>query len=277
MKSISAETKFSFVIGSPVHHSLSPQMHNAGYEALGIQHLFVFLAAEVSESNLEASIAGMRAIGVRGISVTIPHKQKVIELLDSVDQIARKIGAVNTIVNNHGQLTGYNTDWLGVIGPIERVTSIEGKRVAVLGAGGAARAAVFGLKQKLGKVTVYNRSVEKAEALAREFGVTASALSDTAGIKNSDILVNCTSVGLAPKFGESPVSAEVFSSGQVVLDTVYGPLPTKLFEDATKAGAKVFDGTEMLLFQGFQQFDFYTERKAPEDAMRHALKQMRSI
>src|SRR5262245_20888961 len=111
---ISAETKLCLVIVSPVHHSLSPHMHNAGYGTLGIDHQFVFLAAHVEPRCLSAAIAGFRATGVRGISVTIPHKQEVMAHLDSIDEIARKIGAVNTIVNDHGKLTGYNTDWLGI-------------------------------------------------------------------------------------------------------------------------------------------------------------------
>lgn len=272
MSQISSKTKISFVIGDPVQHSLSPLMHNAGYEALKIDDRFVFLAAHVTPQNLGTAISGMRALGVLGISVTIPHKQTVIPLLDSIDDLAKKIGAVNTIVNQKGQLRGFNTDWLGLVLPIERAGTIGGKKIAILGAGGAARAAVFGMKQKGGQVTIFNRTFERAQSLAKEFGCEAKALTVESKFSNFEIIINCTSVGMSTKTLESPIKESELGSSHIVFDCVYGHQPTKLITDARKAGATAIDGVEMLLFQGIEQFNFYTEHQAPEEAMRTALR-----
>src|SRR3990167_7491456 len=138
--SISAKTKMCIIIGDPVEHSLSPAMHNAGYEALGIDDQFVFTAATVKSENLKKVIKAVQAMGICGLTCTIPHKIEVMQYLDEIDEVAKKIGAVNTVLNMSGKLIGYNTDWLGVIKPLEKYSKLRGKKVAVIGAGGAARA-----------------------------------------------------------------------------------------------------------------------------------------
>src|SRR5579859_7110004 len=152
---ITARTNICIIIGDPVEHSLTPQMHNRAYKALGIDGEFVFIAAKVKSSDISLVITSLKSMQVRGITCTIPHKTAVMEYLDDIDDVAKKIGAVNTIVNNKGVLQGYNTDWLGIMKPLQGVTDLQQKRVAILGAGGAARAAVFACMFQGAQVTVY--------------------------------------------------------------------------------------------------------------------------
>jgi shikimate dehydrogenase len=185
MTTITAKTKICMVIGDPIAHSLSPQLHNAGYQALGIDDKFVYIAAQVKVNHIEDFIKGIRAMNIRGVSCTMPHKLAVMKYLDVIDETAKTIGAVNTIVNQEGILTGYNTDWLGAVTPLEKLTSLKNKEVAVLGAGGAARAIIFGLTKKGAKVTIFNRTREKAEEIAKEFDTRVALLTDKKNAKRS--------------------------------------------------------------------------------------------
>jgi len=213
-------------------------------------------------------------MGIRGVSCTIPHKIEVMKHLDEVDEVARAIGAVNTIVNDDGKLTGYNTDWLGVVTPLEKVTALKNKKVALLGAGGAARAVVFGLTQRGAKVTIFNRSLEKAQTLAREFACAALPLSEKAQIKKMDIIFNATSVGMHPDEEETPLAKEFMTSKQIVFDAIYVPHETRLLREAKEQGAQVIHGLEMLLQQGTAQFKLYTGHEAPEETMRQTLRKI---
>lgn len=261
----------SVVIGDPIEHSLSPLFHSAGYKALGIEKEYSFSASRVTPEELKDFFLCIRKENVRGISVTIPHKTSVISYLDVIDPVAKQIGAINTVVNDGKVLTGYNTDVYGVVAPLEKITSIAGKSVAILGAGGAARAAAFGLKSKGAQVAIFNRTKERAEILASELDVLCDTLKQTEKIRACDILINSTSVGMTPQVATSPVPNSAFRKDQIVFDLVYRPLKTKFLQEAEKAGARTISGTQMFVHQGSMQFELYVSRKAPLAQMERAL------
>lgn len=269
---ITADTKICMIIGDPVEHSLSPQIHNAGYESLGIDGEYVYIASHVETPKLADFIKGMRAIKIRGVAVKAPHKITIMQYLDEIDETAQKIGAVNTIVNNEGILRGYNTDWMGVVSPLEKRTTLKDKAVALIGAGGAARAASYGITRKGAKLNIFNRTIEKATELANEFGGNAYSLQDLNEIKNMDIVINSTSIGLPPFENKVPVSSEYINQKQIIYDLTYILHGKTLFIDqAEKKRAITITGAEMLLAQGFAQFKLFTNHDAPEEAMRKAL------
>jgi shikimate dehydrogenase len=271
---ITAKTKLCMVIGDPVEHSLSPQMHNAGYERLGIDGEYVFVGCNVKPEDLGDFVSGIRAMRIKGVSCTRPHKLEIMKHLDEIDEVARKIGAVNTIVNDSGRLTGYNTDWIGVVASLETLTDLQGKRVALLGAGGAARAAAYGVTSKDVELTIYNRTLEKAQQLAELFGGKARSLNELEEVRSADIIINATSVGLSPDEDQTPLPKEFINEQQIVFDTIYTPLETRLMQEAKQQGAQVIPGTEMLLRQGLAQFKLFTGQEAPEEAMRNTLLQL---
>lgn len=268
---LSAKTKIILIIGDPVEHSLSPAMHNAGYEALGLDDKFVYLGAKVKIEDVGVAVEAMRKMGIHGLTCTIPHKIEVMKFLDEIDETAKKIGAVNTVLNKNGKLIGYNTDWLGAVIPLEKITKLTSKKALVLGAGGAARAVVFGLLKKKAKVTIYNRTNQKAIGLAKEFNCQATKLVNKLEIGDFDVIVNTTSVGMKPHEFETSIPTEFISKKQIVFDIVYVPFETKLLKEAKKRGAKIIRGIEMLLHQGTAQFELYTGNKAPEEVMRRVL------
>jgi shikimate dehydrogenase len=271
---ISAKTRMCIIIGDPVEHSLSPAMHNAAYKALNIDDQFVFTASHVLPENLEQAVQGVRALGVRGLTCTIPHKVEVMKYLDVVDPIAQNIGAINTVVNEDGVLTGYNTDWLGTVTALEEKTTLKGKKIALLGAGGAARAIAFGVVKKNAKLTIYNRTLQTAKDLANDLDserVTAQDMSDLSSLGEADIIINSTSVGMGDSVGISLVPADLLHPGQIVFDAIYRPHKTRLIQDAEKAGCEVIYGYQMLLHQGTAQFKLYTGHDAPVDVMEHII------
>lgn len=270
---ITAKTKICLIIGDPVEHSLSPQMHNSAYKALGIDNKFVFLAANVKKENIKIILEAVKAMNIRGLTCTIPHKVEVMKFLsmENIDPVAKKIGAINTVVNNNGILKGYNTDWLGILAPLEKITSLENKNVAILGAGGAARAMVYAVTTKGASFTVYNRTLDKAEALAKEFGGAGKSLNDIPEITTSDIILNATPLGMEPNINETPLEKKYINNKHIVFDATYAPYETRLIKEAKEQGAKVIHGLEMLLYQALSQFEIYTKQKAPEDVMRQVL------
>lgn len=260
-------------IGSPIDKSLGPLIHNSGLVSTGLDDRFLYVSMEVSPDKLTQFIDFARSSNIRGITVTLPHKESVIPLLDHIDETAAKIGAVNTIVNNGGMLVGFNTDYIGAVQPLKKITGLKGKKAAVIGAGGAAKAFVYGLVQESSEVTIFNRTKERADKLAKKFGCKSASLEAIDKIKGFDIICNASSVGFSGsgQADSSPVPAEYFKPGQIVFDAVYSPLKTKLLESAEAAGAKAIPGSEMLLHQGYAQFKHYYETEAPKDAMRQAL------
>lgn len=264
---INAKTTICAIIGNPVEHSLSPLMHNAGYEHLGLN--FSYCAFRVE--NAKEAIIGIRALGIKGVSVTIPHKVAVMPYLDSIEDTAQKIGAINTIVNENGKLTGYNTDYIGAIGALEEKTTLKGKKVIVVGAGGASRAVVFGLMQKKANVLILNRTEDKAKELAQQSGASYGSLERMKEITTSDILVHATSVGMHPNEKDSAIPKQFLHKNLVVFDIVYNPKETQLIRDAKEKGATIVYGYKMLLYQAVGQFELFTKQKAPVAIMEDAL------
>lgn len=261
--------KVCMVIGNPIKQSLSPKMHNSGYRALGIENQFIYLAEKVAKKNLKSVLEKARALKIRGISVTVPHKQNAIKYLNEIDPVAKKIGAVNTIVNDHGKLTGFNTDYIGAIAVLEKKTNLKGKQIAVIGAGGAARAIVYGLVKKGAAVKIFNRSLEEGEHLAKDFGCKYDSFSSLEEISKMSIIINATSVGMNED--KSLIDKNLLNKNQIVFDVVYTPKETRLIKDAKEKGAQVIYGYEMLLYQAVEQFKLYTGRNAPVGEMREAL------
>lgn len=255
------------IIGDPINHSLSPRMHNFGYVVLGIDKANLFIPVRVKNKNLKKFIKAVKTLGINGISVTSPHKETIINYLDNLDEDAKKIVAVNTVLNKAGKLTGYNTDWVGAITALEKRTDLKSKGVAIIGAGGVARAIIFGLIKKGAKVKIFNRSLEKAKILAKEFGVEWGE--DMEEIKGYDIIINATSVGMNED--KSLISEDLLNKNQIVFDIIYSPKETKLIKEARGKGAQVIYGYEMLLYQGVEQFKLYTGLEAPVKEMEKTL------
>jgi len=266
---ITAQTKICMVIGDPVEHSLSPQMHNAGYVALHVDDEYVYVACRIDINQIENFVKGIRAMNIQGVSCTIPHKLVVMPFLDEIDEVAKKIGAVNTIVNENGKLIGYNTDWLGILKPLEKITKLENKTVALIGAGGAGRAAAYAVKSQKAKLMIFNRTFDKAQALAEEFGAEAHTLADIENVKDSDIIINTTSVGLKNK-NETILPKQYITNNHIIFDAVYGE-ETQLVKDAKEKHAQIISGIEMLLYQGVEQFKLFTGYDAPVEIMRKSL------
>jgi shikimate dehydrogenase len=253
-KMINAQTKLYGLIGNPVQHSLSPIIHNRVFKRMGLNAVYV--AFEVND--LRGALKGIKDLGIHGASVTIPFKTKVIPLLDQIEDVANEIQAVNTVKNEGGKLIGYNTDWRGAIEALEEGINLENKRIMLLGAGGAARAIAFGLKNKGCQVFIYNRSLNKSKDLARELGF--NSLSSLKGVE-PHVIINATSVGMHPHLGESPLPREALRRGMVVMDIVYQPLKTKLLQDAEEKGCRTIDGLEMLSRQAAVQIEIWTKKK----------------
>ena len=229
----------------------------------------VYLAFEVN--NLRNAVMGIRGLNIRGTSVTLPFKTEIIPLLDEVNELAEKIGAVNTISNEGGRLIGFNTDWVGALKALEEKIALKRKRVLLLGAGGAARAIAFGLKESGSEVIICNRSVDKALRLAQDLECTYRPWSSIKGLE-FDLLVNATSVGMFPYDKASPVPSELFSKGMTVMDIVYSPLKTKLLREAEEKGCQTIDGLEMLARQGAAQFEIWTGRRPDIDQINQDLR-----
>ncbi len=267
--SIGANTNLCMVIGDPIQHSLSPRMHNAGYDALGLP--YVMVAARVASSALHEAIRGARALNVRGLAVTMPHKVAVIPSLDAIDPVAGKIGAVNTVVNTNGTLVGYNTDWLGIQRPIERRGTLAGRSVAILGAGGAAQAALYACSSQGALITLFNRTLEKAYALATPFQARAALLSKETDVSGYEIIINTTPVGMGGDSGQAPINVEQLSKQHIIFETIYSPRRTPLVNAALNCGSTVILGMEMFVEQGAAQFELHTGVAAPKDTMLAAL------
>ena len=275
---ISGKTKVCGIIGYPIEHTMSPPIHNAAFKAMGLD--YVYVAFGVKPEDVGKAVQGMRAFNMRGMSVTIPHKLAVIPYIDKLDPLAEKIGAVNTIVNDDGILTGYNTDALGFLQPLlEKGVEPEGKNVVIVGAGGASRAVSFILADRGANLVILNRKEELdwAENIAanvtQAFGRKTRALELTRKnlkdeIATADILVNVTSVGMHPKVDATAVPGDLLNSGLIVCDVVYNPLKTRLIREAEAAGATTFSGIDMLVWQGVIAFEKWTGVKPPVDLMK---------
>ncbi|MBA3019178.1 MAG: shikimate dehydrogenase [Proteobacteria bacterium] len=260
---INAGTSLFCVIGDPISHSLSPVMHNSAFAHIGYNG--VYLAFNVKQ--VSSAIAGIKGLGIKGVSVTIPHKLTVMEFLDEIDESAVKIGAVNTIVNRQGKLYGSNTDYLGATNALLEKTSIKDKNVIMIGAGGAARAIGYGILSEGGRLKIVNILEDEGKQLARDLDVEYYPLQDYKDY-NCQILINATPIGMSPNIDEMPIKKEYLQKDMVVMDVVYNPLKTRLLKEAEDIGCITIGGVSMFVYQGVAQFELWTGKKAPVDVMR---------
>ena len=257
---IKTNTTICCVIGDPVEHSLSPLVHNRGYEVAGLN--FVYVAFRVKDVKLV--IDSIRELGIRGVSVTMPHKVDAMKYIDTVDNTAREIGAINTIVNNRGVLSGFNTDYGAALKALGEKTTIKGKKAVLLGGGGVGLAIATGLKRNGNDLTIIDIIREKAEELARLVGAERSGgLELLPEISSADILINATPVGMLPGINESVVPRELLHRKLTVFDVIYHPRETRLITEAKEAGCTIVYGYKMFLYQAAMQFELFTGHQAP--------------
>jgi 3-dehydroquinate dehydratase/shikimate dehydrogenase len=263
---IGGRTAVYGVIGNPIGHSLSPQLQNAGFQARGIDAVYLpFLVRDLKD--FRTSIIALR---LKGFSVTLPHKEAIVRYLDDCDELAVSIGAVNTVsVRAKGKLYGYNTDYVGVLRALERRIPLRGSRVLIFGAGGVARAIAFALSRAGASVCICARRPVQAAALARVTGAEAIARKHLRS-EFFDAIVNATPVGMHPATDRSPIEARELNC-LLVFDTIYRPRVTKLMQLAARRGIETVSGVEMFVAQGTAQWDIWTGQRAPENAMRAAV------
>ncbi|HAA84606.1 MAG: Shikimate dehydrogenase [Thermodesulfobacterium sp. 37_54] len=252
------------VIGYPVKHSLSPVIHNLGFKLLGLKS--VYGTFEVSPENFEQAVIGIKALGIQGLSVTVPYKERIMKYLDEIDKTSSEIGAVNTVMVEEGRLLGFNTDWIGVLKAFEENgISLKGKQAVVIGAGGAAKAVVYAVKEAGAKeIVIYNRTYQKAVELAQKFGGVPKPW-DELNKAEGEIIIQTTSVGLNSK--ESVVGPEVLLRFKVAMDLVYSPLKTTFLTYAEEKGCKVIDGLQMLFYQGIEQLRLWTKKSLSQESL----------
>ncbi|MBT3285078.1 shikimate dehydrogenase [Candidatus Bathyarchaeota archaeon] len=262
-----------YLLGYPVGHSVSPPMHNAAFNELGMSHEYSSLGVEPSKL-AEIISTRIRADEFGGGSVTIPHKIEMLRLVDELDESAEMAGAVNTLQWKDGVLTGYNTDATGgVRALIESYGDISQTNTVLLGAGGAANALAAQLKPRVKELTILNRTEEKARALAERIGTNfGSIIRDQALIESADIIVNATSVGMHPNVGESPIDKKYLHDGQMVFDIVYNPQKTQIMLDAEEAEGRSLGGLWMLVYQGVEAFEIWTGVRPSAQTMYDAAK-----
>ncbi len=265
---IDQHTKLYGVAGYPVRHSMSPSMHNAAFSKCGLNA--VYLAFETKD--IGSCLKSMKTLGIKGMSVTIPHKSTAIPLLDEVDGLAKLIGAVNTVVNDKDRLVGYNTDAIGAFKALEEKIKLSGKTCLIIGAGGAARAIGFILKERGVHLTISNRSIKRGEYLAGSLECSFVPLKEIKAV-NADLLIQTTPVGMHPNDDQCIISPNVLKEGMVVMDVVYNPLETRLLKMAREHGCLAIDGLAMFIHQGAEQFELWTGIKAPVDTMTQAVKE----
>jgi len=270
-KEINKKTKIYGLIGNPVEHSMSPLIHNAAFKEQKINAVYV----PFKVTDIKNFIKNFKNI-TEGFSVTIPHKVTAIKQLNHIEKSAKKIGAVNTIVNNKGRLYGYNTDCIGAIKALETKTRIKNKKILLIGAGGAAKAIATGLKNKGARITITNRTLNKAKKIAESISCDYKPLSALKEIiKGQDIIINATSVGMYPKISETILPKQLLKK-VMIMDIVYNPLKTKLIQDAETNNCKTILGIEMFIEQAAEQFKLFTGKKAPKYLMRKLVeKQLR--
>ncbi|OAB34012.1 shikimate dehydrogenase [Paenibacillus glacialis] len=271
------KTMLLAVIGDPIVHSKSPVMHNAALAALGIEGEYFPL--HVSREDLGSAISRIRELGFRGINVTIPHKVDVMAYVDRIDDSASRIGAVNTILNENGILTGYNTDGIGYVRSLKDETQVDlrGKSIMVLGAGGAARGIIYALAQEEPKtIVIANRTEDKAIQMAEEWkslvNISAITMDKIEGIlPDIDVVINTTSIGMHPKTSQSVIDPEMIPPGIIVSDLIYNPLTTELLKKSHERGCTIHGGLGMFINQGAYALEYWTGMPAPIETMRTAV------
>ena len=276
---IDARMRVCAVIGNPVEHSLSPILHNSAFEKEGLPICYVAFRVE----DLAAAMAGVRGFNLLGLSVTIPHKVEVLAYLDEVEDTARQIGSVNTVLNRDGKLIGFNSDGMGALRAIEEARiDLAGRRIAILGSGGAARAIAFSIGKAAGleEMVLFGVEREQCRRLAEDlqkvltfpvrwFDQSQANLARC--LRDADGIVHCTPVGMNPHPDASLVSKDLLRAEQFVFDIVYTPMKTRLLRDAESVGCRIVPGVEMFLYQAVFQFECWTGRKAPLALMRQVV------
>ena len=271
---LTGKTRVLAVFGCPVEHSLSPAMHNAAIRALGLD--LVYVPFRVEPERLPDAVAGVRAMGFLGVNLTIPLKERAVSLVDGLTEAAARVESVNTLWWKEGLLMGDSTDGPGFISSLEEAGGLP-ETALVLGAGGSGRAICFALAQRGVRIILANRTPERARRLAAELGeagvrvipMDADTLKEAC--RKADLVVNCTSVGMSPNIGVSPLPAEAIRGGQTVYDLVYNPPETRLLADARAAGARAINGVRMLVHQGAYSFRLWTGIQPPLDVMEAAV------
>lgn len=276
--SVDSHTVLYSVIGDPIRHSKSPIMMNRAFRERGINGIYT--AFHVVPGKLGDFVAGVRAMGIRGVNVTIPHKVDIMPLLDEIDESAQAIGAVNTIVNNDGRLIGYNTDGIGYVRSLKEETApkLADSKILIVGAGGATRGILYALaREGVARVTISNRTVERAQELAVDF---RSYVADITAISNdglqaacaeADIVINTTSLGMYPNVEASPLDAFWLKPGTIASDLIYNPMTTRFLEQAEQRGCRIHGGLGMFIYQGAYAFEYWTGAEAPVEAMRETV------
>jgi 3-dehydroquinate dehydratase/shikimate dehydrogenase len=280
---VDGDTELYGVIGDPIAHSKSPAVHNACFAAAKMNKLYLPLHIEGGKNEFDQfmhNITSRSRLGFRGLSVTIPHKQNAMDFVKAnrgyIEPLAERIGAVNTVlIDAHGKLSAYNTDYAGALNAITSTmgiarTGLKDMGVAVIGAGGVARAIVAGLTDVGAEVKIYNRTFKKGEKLAAEFGCFCAPLAELPGLQ-AKLVINCTSIGMHPKTDQTPLPKECIKEGMVVFDTVYNPLDTLLLKHTKERGAKTIDGLSMFINQACAQFNLFTGEHADAGLMRQAI------
>ena len=268
-------TKTFAVIGDPIDHSLSPNIHNSAFRKLDLD--CTYIGYRIPKNELDSGIDALKKIKISGFNVTIPHKINIMKFLDNMDEDSKLIGASNTVTNQNDTLTGYNTDMKGFLEPIlQRELDIKNSNILLYGAGGASRAIIVGFaKQNAKKITIVNRTVEKGkelEDLGKKLGLDSNAITfeNFEGNKNKyDFIINSTSIGM--KNENFPISQDLIDESSVVYDIVYKPINTDLIKKAKTANATIIYGYEMLLYQAVKSFEIWMDMKAPYDTMKKAI------
>ncbi len=267
---VNGKTKLIGIFGNPIAHTLSPLMHNAAFSKLGMDNCYI--PFRVLPENLPQAVQSIRSLNLLGVNVTVPHKENVIPLLNKIDTEASFIGAVNTVTNIDGTLTGYNTDGRGFISSLtEQEISIDGKNIVIIGTGGACRAISYYLSEKASKLSLYDIDKQKSEKLIHDLKELRENVFPLNSIKDAgeaDILINATPLGMKAD-DPSPVDPGLINPDMVVCDLVYKK--TRLLQEAEKKGAKTINGSGMLLWQGVLAFELWTGVKPPVDLMREIL------
>ncbi len=276
--SITARTKICLMIGDPVQQSFSPELHNMAYKSIHVHDQFVYVATTVKPQHLDMVVRASRALHFAGMTCIAPHNESVIHSLDRIEEVARKIGSIDTIVNHNSELEGYNTDWLGAAIAIQNIMvphipeySLEHKKVVIFGTGILARSIGFGLASKGATVIIVDSDPYASSALALEIGCKHGTPAQTDLIFNADILINTTNLGAAPLENDIPIHPSVISKHHIVFDTTIYPFETLLLKEARQRGAMLIHGIDRILFRETSQFELLTSLPAPIENMRESL------
>ena len=258
---ITGKTQLNAVIGVPLGHSKSPGLHNALYKKLGIDAVMLAFA----HRDLKKLISAIKTLNIGLTAVTMPFKRTVIPFLDKIERSAKAMDSVNTIINKNQKLFGYNTDIDGIAGALKGIR-IKGKRVLIIGAGGAARAAAYYIKQQKGELLYKNRTKERAEDLLKYFGGRIASEED---LESAQIIINATPMGMHPKVKATPLQKKFIKKGQLIFDLVYNPNATRLIQEARKVGAATISGAKMFAAQALRQLELYSGQKLRTESVKN--------